>query len=415
MYAQRFHRAFVPLLLLVFSFAMLPSRATAQGRGRVSLRSVGSLSQLGESGATRSFRSYSYGLGSLQGGAGGRNGGALRSSIGQTGFSVHHSSALSVPGSRGRSLGSSSLSRALGNNGLSIPRSGLGGTRSGLDLRVGTPMVTIPVAPVAPVAPSGLPVSGGTSTPVGAFADQGQSSGIGNVLAKQDETALGAARAYLQALEKAATSKLKDHSKPITSLVPTPDSEYKDHMAKGDRAFRGNNFHVAYTEFRIASDLGGRDPESLVCLAHTQFALSRYSYAKAAYFLQLAIRYMPELPLANLRPRGFYGTAAKYAEHLVALSEHLEEDPGDGEAALLLAYFRWFENPQNVPATRDALSKALTSALKRNDAHLLEAIETFWDGMVVTGKVSGKLPGASEPPATKTLPGSGSAAPTGSP
>ena len=419
MYAQRFHLAFVLLLPSVLCLALVPSRAAGQGRSRATLSNVGALRNLGQGSPTQSFRSFSYGLGSLNAGSGGRGGGVLRSSIGQTGFSVHRSGALSVSGSRGHSLGSSSLSGQLRNSGLSVPRSGLGGPTSGLDLRVGSPLRSIPIAPVAI---GGSPPPGG-AIPMGAFADHGRSTGIGDAPAEQDETALGSVRDLLRELEKAATSKLKNRSKPITSLVPTPASEYKDHMAKGDRAFRANNFHGAYTEFLIANDLGRalrspigseQDPESLICLAHTQFSLSRYSYARAAYYLQLAIRHMPELPLANLRPRGFYGSANKYAEQMVALAEHLEKDPGDGEASLLLAYFRWFENPQDVPAARDALSKALTSAMQRKDSRLVDAIETFWRGMAETGKVSGKLPDASQPAAPETLGGPVPASPAGS-
>jgi len=264
--------------------------------------------------------------------------------------------------------------------------------------------------PIAPIAPTGA-VAG---SPVTALArtNDGANSSIGDVLAKQDETALGAARAYLQALEAAATSKLRDSTEPITSLVPTPPSEYREHMAKGDRAFRANNLHEAYSEFRIANDLGGGDPESLICLTHTQFALSRYSYARASYFLQRAIKYMPELPLTPLRPRDFYDSAAKYAEHMVSLEEHLEKDPADGEALLLLAYFRWFQKTQDAKATHKALSGALAGALKRKKTHLLEAVETFWDGMVATGKVSGKLLPAEEPGASAGPGGGVSAAGT---
>jgi hypothetical protein len=167
-------------------------------------------------------------------------------------------------------------------------------------------------------------------------------------------------------------------------------------MAKGDRAFRTNNLQEAYANFEIASDLGGRDPESFICLTHTQFALSKHSYSKASYFLQQALKYMPELALANLRPRGFYGNLNKYAEHLVALQEHVEKYPRDGEALLVLAYFRWFGETQDVPATQKAMSRALASALASQDTRLIEAVETFWDGMVAAGKVTGKLAPAAE-------------------
>jgi hypothetical protein len=158
----------------------------------------------------------------------------------------------------------------------------------------------------------------------------------------------------------------------------------------------------------MANDVGGNDPESLICLTHTRFALSRYSYAKAAYFLEQALKFMPELPLANLRPVGFYGTVGKYAEHLFVLQEHVAKAPSDGEALLLLAYFRWFGEAQDVKATHKALSRALACALKKKDAFLVEAIRAFWDGMIAAEKVSGPLEPASDTDAAKPLrPGAG--------
>jgi hypothetical protein len=214
---------------------------------------------------------------------------------------------------------------------------------------------------------------------------------IGTALAGQDDTVFGAARAYVKALEEAASSLLKDSAGPITTLVPAAEGTYRDFMLKGDRAFRTDNYQEAYANFEITNDIGNHDPESFICLLHAQFALSRHSYAKAAYFLEQALKFMPELPVANLRPRGFYGNVNRYAEHLVALEEHVERDPTDGEALLVLAYFRWFGEAQDVAATRKALASSLAAALRKKDTYLVDAAETFWDGMVATGKVSGKL------------------------
>jgi hypothetical protein len=139
---------------------------------------------------------------------------------------------------------------------------------------------------------------------------------------------------------------------------------------------------------------------------HTQFALSRYSYAKAAYFLELALKRMPKLPAAPLRPIGFYGDSDKYAQHMYALDQHVQTSPFDGEAQLLLAYFRWFGEVRDIEAARTALSHALAAALKKKDTYLLEAVGAFWDGMVAGGAVSGKLAPARRPAATKSPGGS---------
>ena len=162
-------------------------------------------------------------------------------------------------------------------------------------------------------------------------------------------------------------------------------------MAKGDRSFRRGNYRDAYTNFQIANDLGDHDPESYVCLLHTEFALSAYSYAKACYFLEQALRYMPELPLANLRPRGFYDNEAKYAQKLIALVDHIDKRPSDHEAVLLLAYFRWFEDKRDVNATRKLLAKALAAGLEKKDPLLIDAVETFWRGIVASGAAAGEL------------------------
>ena len=238
-------------------------------------------------------------------------------------------------------------------------------------------------------------------------------AGAVKVLLDQEETAMGAARAYLRSIEQSTASRLRSKVKEITTLVPVSASPYRDYMFQGERAFRANNFLTAYTDFQIASDMGDRGPESLIELTHTQFALSRYSYAKASYFLQEALKVMPELPtVVGLRPRKFYGSETKYAEHLVSLQEHIEKHSSDGEAQLLLAYFRWFEDPGGedpaarkaarqalVAAARQALARGLASAVEANNTHLVEAVETFWDGMVAVGEVSGKLKPAPRPAA----------------
>jgi hypothetical protein len=349
---------------------------------------------------------YSYGLGSLDQRFSGSGGSALRSSIGQ---------ANSMSLTRGDpTLPPTGLLSDLPFNPMMIDRSRASmGVRpglpvgTGLDLRTGDPL-TGPL--VAPVAPIGRPYRT-EGTDAGPLGDSSDGSGLGRALAAQDDTAFGAARAYVQALAAASTSLLKDQTKPITTLVPTPTGLYRDYMAKGDRAFRTSNFQEAYSNFEIANDLGGNDPESYICLTHTQFALSKHSYAKASYLLQQALKYMPELALANLRPRGFYGSLNTYAQHLVALEEHVEKYPRDGEALLILAYFRWFGEAQDVPATQKALSEALASALAGQDTRLTEAVETFWAGMAAAGKVSGKLAPAAEPdPAARPARAGGTAA-----
>jgi len=370
----------------------------AQSRRQRSLSSP-TLRIIGQGTSVRRFQDYSYGLGALRPrGVLASGSDLLRSSVIKRNTNIARNRApLNVS-----MLGAVAPSNS-GTSMLSRSRRIGPAPAGGLDLRVGALASGAPVVPVAPTGTSLAPLP----RPPGAI-DEEEGPGIGRALAEQDETALGAARAYVQALEEAFVSQLKDRSKPITSLIPNRPGPYRDHMAEGDRSFRANAFHKAYTEFLIANDLGGRDAESFVCLTHAQFALSKYSYGKAAYFLMQGLKYMPELPLANLRPRGFYGAESKYAENLVALEEHVERNPTDGEAMLLLAYFRWFSKARDVSAAQKALSSALESAARRNDTRLAEAIETFWRGILQTGLASGDL--RSSP---GTPPSPGPAAPTG--
>lgn len=217
--------------------------------------------------------------------------------------------------------------------------------------------------------------------------------GVGRALAAQinSPSAFGLARGFVQALERASSSLLRQQSEPITSLVPPKPSVYRTYMVRGDRAFRQGNFREAYANFQIANDLGNKDPESFICLLHAEFALSSVSYVKAAYFLEQALRHMPELPLSNLRPRGFYGSQAKYAQQIVALSDHVAENPNDHEAMIVLAYFRWFEQDRDVEMTKRILENALAAAENKKDPLMIEAITAFWRGAVATGEATGEL------------------------
>jgi hypothetical protein len=70
---------------------------------------------------------------------------------------------------------------------------------------------------------------------------------------------------------------------------------------------------------------------------------------------------------------------------------------------LLLAYFRWFEQERDVVGTRNLLSRALAAGQEKRDPLVIEAVETFWRGVVATGAVSGEL--VPQPPkAPETMP-----------
>ena len=437
-------------LVIVFCCAAV---AGGQSRNRITLSTPGNLQQVGNGAtSTKNFSNYSSGLGALGSSSSSPLGGgsALKTSIGTGGAnylpSGNSSNPLAVPGSSGSSALNQALTGRPGGVGMSRstpsnrPMNGsysrsIGGNRilgalpkvapgvrssTPPSLLITSPLYTgrnnplvsrpaysnftdplsydkltglvpqetsstdnplltplMPQAPASPTVPMVLNDAGG--------------SGIGSALAKSGPTAFGLARAFVLELEKASSSLLQQRDQPITSLVPKNDSLYRKYMAKGDRSFRRGNYRDAYTNFQIANDLGNHDPESYVCLLHTEFALSAYSYAKACYFLEQALRYMPELPLANLKPRGFYDNEGKYAQQLVALVDHTAKRPSDHEAILLLAYFRWFEDKRNVDDTRKLLAKALAAGMEKKDPLLIDAAETFWRGIVASGAATGEL------------------------
>ncbi|MDY6914393.1 MAG: hypothetical protein SVT52_08060 [Planctomycetota bacterium] len=210
--------------------------------------------------------------------------------------------------------------------------------------------------------------------------------GIGKSLLANKGSFMVAASGYLEAVYAAAGSSLLKSDETITSLVPQGPGAYRTYMERGEAAFRTGDFAKAFDEFRLANSISWHNPESLLSLLHARLALDRYSYARAAFYFREALRYLPELPLVPLQPKGFYGNRARYVDHLMRLEAYVRKHPNDSDAAMVLTYLHWFDN--RTDSARQALAGALASA---NNPDQIEAIETFWDGMVASGKVSGKL------------------------
>jgi len=191
-----------------------------------------------------------------------------------------------------------------------------------------------------------------------------------------DASAAGSAHAYLDALARDADDVLSASAKTITSLVPTEPGPYRDYMRKAELAFRDADYVTAFNQYKLANDLAGADPESFLGLTHSSFAMARGSYVRAAYYLGRALRYLPELPLVPLEPKGFWRDQAAYDQQLARLDAHLKKAPADAEARLMKAYLLWFSD--DADGTRQSLAAALAAA---KDPALIEAIETFRDGM----------------------------------
>lgn len=208
------------------------------------------------------------------------------------------------------------------------------------------------------------------------------------VLGNRD--ASGLAQIYLEAVNSTLSHSAMDRTETISSLIPNEPSQYGTLLADGERLFRTNDFEGAFNRFQMANYIGGSDPESLLSMAHASFAYSRYSYARPAYYLRRVLTVLPELPLLPLRPRAFYADGSKFVEHEIRLEEYLQGNPNDAEGNLVLAYIRWFSDRPDAPQqAKAALERGL--AATRPEPATIEAIETFWNGMVATGRVSGRL------------------------
>jgi tetratricopeptide (TPR) repeat protein len=190
---------------------------------------------------------------------------------------------------------------------------------------------------------------------------------------------------------------LGDRDKPITSFIPDEPSEYRKYMAAGETLFRAGRFTRAFDQFKLANYLVSDDVGALLSMAHAKFAVG--SYASGSFYLQAALRYMPELPLVPLRPKGFYGQEARYEADLEKLGKYLERHPDNPDANLLLTYFSWFDQDEEL--ARKSIERADRVAKKtKSKQSLTEAIDIFRRGMDAVRE----LRSASEPPAT-TQPG----------
>ncbi|MHC4982219.1 MAG: hypothetical protein ACYTF6_03500 [Planctomycetota bacterium] len=360
-------KAILALLGLCAAVCLPAGQAAAQSRRQAGYSSPGdSFSTVGRTQATASFLDHSYGLGEIPKQVPGEN--VLRSSIGYApNFSFNVGAA--APASQGQTLDPSRISRSV--RVMSAGES----DAPGLDRYR-----------------SGLPFIQDT-----------------------EKLALSVANEYFEIIESSSTSLSKD-SQPVTSLVPKKRTQFASLLEKGENAFSAGHFEEALQQYQFASNINSRIPESLVSLSHATFALSRYSYGRTAFYLREALKYFPELPLTPLRPRDFYGDPASFVDRWLQLEDHIQQHPEDVDALLMVAYFKWFDERPDLKGVRNALARALEVANREGDRYTIEAVETFWGGIVATGKASGQLvtsseakpPGEAETPATeKPAPGQG--------
>ena len=179
-------------------------------------------------------------------------------------------------------------------------------------------------------------------------------------------------------------------ARPIHSLVPVEPSIYQQRLERGDMAFRNGRYQHAVDEFQIADSIVRYSPESHLSLVHGLFALAEYH--RASYHLRKALEYFPELPLAQLEIREFYGQDSRgdFDEHFGKLQKKTQGEHADTDALLVQAYIRYFDGQPDEAAA--SLRAARTRAALEEGEEVKEAIEIFWDGMVTAGRLSKSLP-----------------------
>jgi hypothetical protein len=347
--------------------------AVAQVRGSgVSRPTVGGGRVFVGRGADYNFRQYSAGGGLRSSGGGYKSGGVLRSSM------------SSAPSSIGRGLRSSVSSGGGGTalrSGINRVSGGLLGRPRGGSRRAGSTVLRAPS--------KGGTLKGTTGFAIKSAGGKGMAASI-----LGQRTNLAAARGFIASVGQSGSLKISGESiKTIKTLVPDQPGQYRDKMQRGEEFLRAGSFSSAYDQFKVASDIVHRSPEALLNLAHASFGSG--SYRMTAFYIRRALACMPELPGVPLRPKRFYENIGVYGDMVIRLETYVDESPGDGDALLILAYFRWFDDVPDIPVVRSALERALAVA---KSEERIEAIHIFWDAMVASGKVSGKLKTAATKP-----------------
>lgn len=331
---------FLIIVTAMAAWTLAPANLSAQGRHGVAITDPGVMHVIGQSGASYGFGQYSYGLGSVQASRSTPTD-VLRSSISDLG-PISSSNRTVTPGDSG-------LSQLI------------------------------------------APPTGSTFRKFGAgvsdISEAQRGSAMAALMKSTDMGKLDSVSSYMFAIGAGSKEDYLNKTEAITTLVPSQPGLYRDYLQQAETNFRSGQFSLAIGQYQLANDLGSTDWISLLGMAQTEFA--RNNFRSSCVYLEQVIKYFPELPLLTLEPRGFFGDRSRYADNLARLEREVQDDPRDAEKAFLLAYFRWFD--QNAAASQKALSRCLASAQEKHDEDLLDAIGTFWRGMVQSGKVKGEL------------------------
>jgi len=315
--------AFVAALLAGSTGAFAQSRAP----GAVGLSTPGALQQVGRSGSAGTFNSYSYGLGAV-GQSSSPTENVLQTSISRTAnYSIS------------RKPGSSSH---LANTAVVMSKA----TRSTIYQPLNTKVQTA----------TGLSFAALSS-------------------AMSDTGTLGT-ESYLHAIGAASTDALSAQDQPITSLVPNRPGKYRNLIARGEKLFRAGKYAEAFDTFKRASYMNRRDPAILLGMSHAEFGMG--NFPMATYYLQRALRFLPELPSVPLRPRGFFADQRRFSYNTRRLKDRIRERPTEAGSYLLLAYLQWFKDNPDTNTVKQTLSLGLSAA---TEPELVDAFEIFRDAV----------------------------------
>ena len=301
----------------------------AQGRGSMSPSSPGSRSIGGSTSSVTTFESYSTGANGLS-----RFGGSA--GVGTTGNLGNYSG--------GRGGDSSTLSPYASSS-----------------------------SSMMPVARTGMQLKGGLQLTVDQSAAPKDIQGAFSMATLANGTDMGKVQDILGAAPAQA----------ITSLAPSGAGPYADSMREGERAFRDGNYLMAYAKFRMANDIAGRDPGSLLSMAHAKFAGG--SYSSSAFYLRQVLRILPQLLQVNLQPRDFYSDRTVYVRDMERLRDYVALSPNDADGQLLMAYFAWYDPTMGPKVAQQAVAQGLA---RPNLPQATHGLEMFSEAMDTAGHSS---------------------------
>jgi hypothetical protein len=214
---------------------------------------------------------------------------------------------------------------------------------------------------------------------------------IGTVYDQVDPNIIGGTSFYLQAMGHQSQA-LTQADKPITTFVPPDPGLFQDRVQKADKYFRTGKYLQSRGQFKIALDMARQAPEIRLSLVQANFALGHYH--EAAIHLRQALKLLPELPLVRLEFQSFYGKVKdgqqeKARDFEEALEKSVEGVAEDGDTHLVKAYVCYFAGRDDEAV--EALRSAYSISSRTKSAQNLQAVETFWDGMVSAGRAKGTL------------------------